>query len=234
MVSELMLQQTQVARVIPKYLAFLQQFPDAHTLARSPLGDVLRAWQGLGYNRRAKFLWQTAQIVDNLKHFPDTLAGLVKLPGVGANTAGAILAYAHNYPAQFVETNIRTVYIHHFFKAVGSGPGGVLDREIIGLLRQTLDREHPREFYWALMDYGSHLKATYGNPNKVSKQYAKQSAFQGSRRQIRGQVIRALGVRSATAAQLEAAIPDERLVGVLADLAGEGLITLRADGVYQL
>jgi A/G-specific adenine glycosylase len=89
MVSELMLQQTQVARVIPKYQSFLEQFPDVQSLAMADLSDVLRVWQGLGYNRRAKFLWQAAGAIDVLGNFPTTYEELVKLPGIGSNTAGA-------------------------------------------------------------------------------------------------------------------------------------------------
>jgi A/G-specific adenine glycosylase len=229
MVSELMLQQTQVARVIPKYLAFLERFPTPETLAIAELADVLRVWQGLGYNRRAKFLWQAAQIVGKLKHLPQAVLELTKLPGIGLNTAGAILAYAYNQPVVFVETNVRTVYIHHFF----ADQIGVSDKEITALLRQTLDSENPREFYWALMDYGSHLKATVGNLNKVSKHYVKQPAFHGSRRQVRGQIIRLLGTRTHALAELQAAVPDGRLESVLGDLAGEGLIRLRS-GTYSL
>jgi A/G-specific adenine glycosylase len=224
MVSELMLQQTQVPRVIPKYAVFLEQFPTTQALAKAELGDVLRVWQGLGYNRRAKFLWQAAQMVDSLKYFPDTPEELVKLPGVGRNTAGAILAYAHNRPVVFVETNVRTVYIHHFFH----DHTDVADKDILSLVEQTLDYENPREFYWALMDYGSHLKASVGNLNKVSRHYTKQSTFHGSRRQIRGQVIRLLGSGDASLADLQAGIADERLADVLKDLVSEGLI--RAEG----
>jgi len=230
MVSELMLQQTQVPRVIPKYHAFLQRFPTAVKLAEADLGDVLREWQGLGYNRRAKFLWQAAQTVAKLGHFPDTAAELVQLPGIGPNTAGAILAYAHNQPVVFVETNVRTVYIHHFF----GDREGINDKEIIHLLEQTLDHENAREFYWALMDYGSHLKATIGNLNKASKHYAKQSKFQGSRRQVRGQVIRLLGSKHYSLAELQTAIPDGRLAAVLGDLVQEGLIRQAKDGTYVL
>lgn len=219
-VSELMLQQTQVARVIPKYTAFIARFPDTQTLAQASLGDVLRAWQGLGYNRRAKYLWQTAQMVDDLKYFPNTPKELVKLPGVGPNTAGAILAYAYGQPVIFVETNIRTVYIHHFF----SGRTDVADKEIIALLDQTLDRENPRDFYWALMDYGTHLKSTVGNLSKASKHYTKQSRFHGSRRAVRGQVIRLLGEHSLPLADLAAVITDERLQSVLDELVSEGLV----------
>ncbi|HEY4160659.1 MAG TPA: hypothetical protein VGM08_01220 [Candidatus Saccharimonadales bacterium] len=229
MVSELMLQQTQVPRVIPKYREFLQRFPTVQALARADLGDVLRAWQGLGYNRRAKFLHEAAKLVYNLNYFPDTLEGLVKLPGIGINTAGAILAYAYNRPAVFIETNIRTVYIHHFFADVT----GIPDTAIRGLLEQTLDLEHPREFYWALMDYGSHLKTIAGNPNKASKHYAKQPKFDGSRRQVRGQIIRLLGTGSRTLPQLREAIEDSRLESVLQDLVHEGMVRSEG-GAYSL
>jgi len=229
MVSELMLQQTQVARVIPKYTSFLELFPNVHSLAQAELGDVLRAWQGLGYNRRAKFLWQAAQMVDSLKYFPDVPDELVKLPGVGRNTAGAILAYTYSQPVVFIETNVRTVYIHHFF----NDRTDVSDKEIIALVEQTLDRENTREFYWALMDYGSRIKASVGNANKASRHYTKQSAFHGSRRQVRGQIIRLLGSGDLSLVELQTAVADERLAGVLNDLTAEGLIRLKGD-TYSL
>lgn len=220
MVSELMLQQTQVARVILKYHEFLNRFPDISALAAAELGDVLRVWQGLGYNRRAKFLWQAAREIAESGIFPTTFESLVKLPGIGTNTAGAILAYAYNQPVIFVETNIRTVYIHQFY----GDQTDVSDTDIRGIVEQTLDHENPREFYWALMDYGSYLKATHGNANRASKHYTKQSRFVGSQRQIRGQVIRLLGESSKTAAELGALVPDERLDLVLRELAKEQLI----------
>ncbi len=229
MVSELMLQQTQVSRVVPKYHEFLTQFPTVHHLAEAELGDVLRAWQGLGYNRRARYLWQAAQIVDNLKHFPIAAEELVKLPGIGINTAGAITAYVYNAPVTFIETNIRTVYIHHFF----ADQVDVSDKEILLLVAQTLDLENPREFYWALMDYGTYLKATVGNVNKISKHYTKQSRFVGSRRQVRGQVIRALGAGAQTVDELQKVITDERLLAVLSELINEGMVQ-QSGGQYHL
>lgn len=230
MVSELMLQQTQVGRVVPKYHEFLSRFPDVKTLANAELGDVLRAWQGLGYNRRAKFLWQSAQAVQGQGAFPRTVPELVALSGIGPNTAGAIMAYAYDQPALFIETNVRSVYIHQFFADVDR----VADKQVLALLELTLDREHPREFYWALMDYGSHLKATVGNAARASKHYTKQSTFKGSKRQVRGQVLRLLGAKPASFKALRTEIPDERLQAVLADLENEGLIRLRPDGTYHL
>jgi A/G-specific adenine glycosylase len=192
------------------------------------LGAVLRAWQGLGYNRRAKFLWQAATVIAREGSFPNTLESLVALPGVGVNTAGAVLVYAYNLPSVFVETNIRTAYIHHFAR----DEQNVSDRFIRKCLQATLDRERPREFYWALMDYGAYLKTTVRNLSQ-SRHYTKQSAFTGSKRQIRGAVLRALAGSAQTRAQLQQVVADERLELVLAELCAEGLI--RWDGsVYFL
>jgi A/G-specific adenine glycosylase len=222
LVSEIMLQQTQVPRVIPKFYQFTALFPDPASLGAAPLGDVLRAWNGLGYNRRAKFLQQAAQAINQVftGKFPRTQAELVTLPGVGKNTAGAILAYAFNEPVPFIETNIRTVFIHHFFQ----GESEVEDKPIVELVVETLDRANPRLWYWALMDYGAYLKQSVGNAGRSSKNYAAQSAFHGSRRQLRGQVIRLLGVRSRTLAELRDLFEDERLPAVLDDLVRETLV----------
>lgn len=218
LVSEVMLQQTQVSRVIPKYLVFIQQFPTAQSLAQAPLAAVLKAWSGLGYNRRAQYLHKATQRIGD--DFPQTLAGLVALPGVGHNTAAAVMNYAYNQATPFIETNIRTVYIHHYFQ----DHTDVDDKQLLQLVAETLDHEHPREWFWALMDYGAHLKNTVGNLNRNSKHYAKQSTFQGSRRQIRGQVIKLLNEAPQSKAGMTKTIPDERLDSVLADLVKEGLI----------
>ena len=120
LVSELMLQQTQVSRVIPKFKEFIKHFPDERALASASLGDVLKQWQGLGYNRRAKYLHEAARmIVDEFGgEFPKDQKDMQRLPGVGKNTAGAIAAYSFNQPSVFVETNIRTVFIHHFSRII--------------------------------------------------------------------------------------------------------------------
>lgn len=190
LVSELMLQQTQVGRVIPKFLAFIEAFPDENHLAAAKLSTVLEYWQGLGYNRRAKFLHDSAKmIVDEFGGvFPDNLDDMMRLPGVGKNTAGAILAYAFNQPSIFVETNVRTVYMHHFF----GNDFAVDDREIIKKLVATIDRDDPRRFYQNLMDYGSWLKSNGVKNNARSKHYKKQSKLAGSLREMRGEIIRRL------------------------------------------
>ena len=223
MVSELMLQQTQVSRVIPKYELFLQTFPTVQALAEADLGDVLRAWQGLGYNRRAKFLWQAAQvIVHHLEgNVPRTIPELVALPGIGVNTAGAILAYAYDEPVIFIETNVRTVMIHHFF----AQEEAVTDAAIKEAVAATLPTaESPRQWYWALMDYGSWLKRTHGNASVKSKTYKRQSTFQGSKRQIRGAVLKQLANGPLSRAELSERINDTRLEAVLQELTDEQLI----------
>jgi A/G-specific adenine glycosylase len=238
MVSELMLQQTQVSRVRQKYAEFLDRFPTVQSLARVDLGDVLVTWQGLGYNRRAKFLWQAAKkIVHDFDGiFPETLAELETLPGVGKNTAGAIIAYAFDKPVVFIETNIRTVYIHHFFH----NQTDVSDKAILESIAATLPRagqaSHVRHWYWALMDYGTHLKQTVGNLSRASKSYAKQSKFEGSLRQIRGHVLRVLGQKPMTIMELSKEIADERLTGVLISLEREELIRRRGQtyGLFQM
>ncbi len=224
LVSEVMLQQTQVPRVLPKFADFTTRFPNFASLAAVPLADVLAAWSGLGYNRRAKFLWETAKIVgqNHGGKLPANIEALVALPGIGPNTAGAILAYAFNQPAIFIETNIRTVIIHHFF---ASREGTVKDAQIKQILQQALPAQNPREWYWALMDYGTHLKATAGTHLHRVHGYRKQSTFKGSRRQIRGHVLRLLLEGGHTATQLGRLIPDERLSEVLAALHQEGLLS---------
>ena len=237
MVSEIMLQQTGVARVAAKYREFLEIFPTFQALATAKLSEVLIVWSGLGYNRRAKFLHHAAQmVVDQYQgRIPRTQKDLVNLPGIGPNTAGAILAYAFNEPCVFIETNIRTVYIHHFFEEHPE----VTDAQITELLKQTLAIEtqlpepNYREFYWALMDYGSYLKKEVGSLLHQSKAYSKQSVFEGSRRQIRGKILKLLALQHLTAVQLAVSITDDCLEAVLVDLLQENLIE-KAKGYYSL
>jgi A/G-specific adenine glycosylase len=225
-----MLQQTQVTRVIEKYNQWLEVFPDIQTLANASLSLALTQWLGLGYNRRAKFLHESAKQLSGMTYFPNTHAELIKLPGVGVNTAGAILAYAFNQPTIFIETNIRTVYMYHFFE----NQEQVTDAELIAHIKSTIDYEHPREWYWALMDYGSFLKQTKGNFAKNSKHHVKQSAFEGSKRQIRGKVLAILASDNKVhKADIFETINDDRLERVLFDLQSEGLITQK-QGTFSL
>lgn len=224
LVSELMLQQTQALRVIPKFDAFIYTCPDFASLAEMSLAEVLTLWSGLGYNRRAKFLHQTAQIVmhDYGGALPSTLDELVKLPGVGKNTAGAIMAYAYEQPVVFVETNIRTVYFHHFYP---DSRELVSDKAIEALVEQTLDYENPREWYWALMDYGTYLKKTAGARLANSKHYTRQSPLKGSLREMRGRILKALIEGMIKENELRKMVQaDERFERALSSLVTEGLI----------
>lgn len=229
LVSELMLQQTQVHRVIPKFNAFIAAFPDVNALAGASLADVLTLWQGLGYNRRAKFLHEAAKMLQQLESFPYDEKGLIALPGVGKNTAGAIQAYAFNLPSIFIETNVRAVYIHHFF----SHDNLVSDNEIKILLEKTIDTDHPREFYWALMDYGSYLKKQGVGPSR-SSHYKKQSPLKGSVREIRGLIIAELTRNDLDESTLRSRlIVDDRYEKALSGLQRDGLVAT-TNGIYHL
>ena len=192
-ISEIMLQQTQTHRVAQKFEPFIQQFPDFSALAQAPFVDVLKAWQGLGYNRRALYVHKIAQKVMSEYNgiLPDDPAVLETFPGIGKNTAGSICAFAYNKPVIFIETNIRTVFIHFFFQ----GYNNVHDKDLLPLIEQAVDKTNPREWYYALMDYGVMLKRNLPNPSRQSAHHAKQSTFEGSDRQIRGMILKLLTER---------------------------------------
>lgn len=235
LVSELMLQQTQVSRVIPKYLAFIEKYPTVEKLAKTSLGDVLRLWQGLGYNRRAKFLRETALCIMNDTHkgiFPDTEKGLQQLPGIGPYTAAAVCAFAYNQPVDLIETNVRQVYLHHFFSRAHE----VTDTQILEKVRRTLPVGYSRQWYAALMDYGTHLKALHGNNTRVVKGYIKQSKFKGSTREVRGAILRALTSHSLSATDLRSELDQydqTKIQPQLDDLLGDSMIVL-TKGKYRL
>lgn len=218
LVSELMLQQTQVPRVLTKFAEFMLRFPTMTDLARASLADVLIAWQGLGYNRRAKFLHMAAQQLVETGE-PGTQDELQKLPGIGPNTAAAMMVYIYNEPAVFVETNIRTVFLHEFFE----DRDDVSDVEIRKCVEQTIDRQRPREWYWALMDYGTYLKSQGKGQIVRSTHYKKQSKFKGSLREVRGYIVRALAAGPVALSDLEFQ-DDSRLSRALEGLIDDGLV----------
>lgn len=224
-ISEMMLQQTQVDRVIPKYHAWMERFPTAQAVANAPLSDILTMWQGLGYNRRAKYVHQSMQmIVDEFGGvIPRDSNTLLQLPGIGVNTAGAVQAYAYNIPALFIETNVRTVYMHHFF----SNQEEVSDERIKQVLNETMDSSQPRKFYWALMDYGAWLKKQ-GVRNTKSAHYKQQSRFEGSLRQMRGIIMRQLAADGHLRIDSFAAEHnnDERINTALSGLERDGMIVI--------
>jgi A/G-specific adenine glycosylase len=184
-----MLQQTQVERARTFYERFIKEFPDFTALAGAKKSDILLAWQGLGYNRRALALHKSAKIVIEQYggRLPRDRVTLESLPGIGPYTAGAIRAFAWNDPEVFIETNIRRAFIHFFFPRRRR----VHDREILPLIERSLDSEDPRAWYFALMDYGAMLGDTVPrNPNRRSVHYARPSKFVGSDREMRGKVLR--------------------------------------------
>lgn len=219
LVSELMLQQTQVARVLPKFDEFIQCFPNITALAAADLTEILQAWQGLGYNRRAKFLHQAARAI--AQGAPTaTQADLVQLPGIGPNTAGAIMNYAYNHPTPFVETNIRSVYFHHFFAETSA----VTDKQLLEMVAVTMDRDHPRQWFWALMDYGAELKRQGQGRLATSRHYKKQSRFQGSLRQMRGEILRRYSSGQSLATIRTELADDQRLLPAIQGLWRDGLL----------
>lgn len=234
LVSELMLQQTQVPRVLKKWEPFITRFPDLEAVAGASLKDVLEAWRGLGYNRRAKALKTVAdELTRRGEPIPRTVPELQKLPMIGPATARSIAVFAYNSPEIFIETNIRRVFIHFFFH----GRAAVGDEEILPLHQAALYREDPRRWYNALMDYGTHLAAEVENPNLRSKGYSRQSAFSGSFRQLRGAVLRSLGEHGPALPE-KIPVPDgfdyEKLLECLSVLEKEGFLLREEDGRYGI
>lgn len=210
--SEVMLQQTQVARVEDRMPAWLERFPNVEALAAAPVSDVLAAWQGMGYNRRALALKRAAEMVveEHGGIFPRGARELQALPGIGPATAQGIRSFAFDLPGVYLETNVRTVFLHHFFPDAPAVP----DKELVPLIHETCPQapvnvgdatgtatgfvepqdasDTPRSWYYALLDYGAYLKKILPNPSRRSASYTRQSRFEGSRRQKRAEIVRIL------------------------------------------
>jgi A/G-specific adenine glycosylase len=216
LVSEMMLQQTQVGRVVEKYNQWMIRFPTLNSLAEATFTDVLKEWSGLGYSRRSKYLFDISKDLKD-KNIPIAIDELVAYKGIGVNTGGAILAYYKNLPTLFIETNVRTVFFHHFFDETTL----VHDKDIEALMQRLIDTKHPREWYWAFIDYRTDLKKQVRNIQQ-SKHYKKQSKFEGSDRQLRARLLRKLmlgGVRLTDALELV-----ESKQYILDSLLKEGMI----------
>jgi A/G-specific adenine glycosylase len=233
LISEIMLQQTQTERVVEKYERFIKEFSDFPSLAKATPGSLLPVWQGLGYNRRALALIRIAQaVMENFQGIlPSSPEMLKSLPGIGKATAGEIAAFAFDYPSVFIETNIRRVFIHFFFPEQEK----VRDNEIFPLVEKTLDRENPRIWYYALMDYGVMLKKRFPNPNIKSAHYQRQSPFHGSNREVRGKILRIL-IRdeglSASEIAGETGLDKEKVMKNLVQLEKEGFLGTKGEKYF--
>lgn len=187
LVSEVMLQQTQVSRVLRHWPRWMQAFPTVDALAAADTAAVLDAWQGLGYNRRALALKRACeQCSAQGSALPQSYEGLVELPGIGPATAGGVMAFAYDRPSVYLETNVRSVFLHHLLP----GEEGVPDKRLVPYVADACPEDDPRDWYYALLDYGSQLKAQGVNPNRRSRHYARQGAFEGSHREKRSQLLK--------------------------------------------
>ncbi len=194
-ISEVMLQQTQVARVEGRWQRWLERFPTVDALAAAAAADVLEEWQGMGYNRRALSLHKAAGIVSAAGAvMPRETADLVALPGIGPATAAGVRAFAYDLPGVYLETNVRSVFIHELFP----NEDQVADKDLVPLVEATCPpdasdpSDDPRTWYYALLDYGNHLKRTLPNPSRRSSAHVRQSRFEGSHRQKRAELVRIL------------------------------------------
>lgn len=241
LVSEIMLQQTQVARVGRFWERFLAAFPTVDALAAAAVPDVLELWQGLGYNRRALALKRTADECAAVGEgrLPDTYEGLVALPGIGPATAAGVMAFAYQKPGIYLETNVRAVFLHELFPDQEGVPDRDLAPAVAAAALHPLAAADPRRWYYGLLDYGAHLKATGVNPSRRSASYSRQSAFEGSRRQKRAWIVRRVlaapeGVAAAAVArELSAAEVAVGRDGVAPDLFDSIASDLVAEGFFR-
>jgi A/G-specific adenine glycosylase len=155
-VSEIMLQQTQVTTVIPYFQRFMESFPNVQALAAAPLDNVLHHWTGLGYYARARNLHKTAQLVSDQHsgEFPNTIAGLCELPGIGRSTAGAISSIAFKIPATILDGNVKRVLAR--FSATEGWPGKSAVVQKLWLVAEQYTPEHRiADYTQAMMDLGA-------------------------------------------------------------------------------
>ena len=246
-VSEVMLQQTQVSRVLNKFETFVKRFPDFRSLAQARTRDVLKEWKGLGYNRRALYLKEVAEnYVQTFGHnrSRQTSKSLhfsqlkwleaTRLPGLGPNTVGAIKAYTFNTPSVFVETNIRSAIIHFFYK---NSKAKIHDEDIVPILSHLLKDprigRNPREWYWALMDYGSYLKKEFPNPSRKSAHHTRQKPFKGSNREARSHILELIMRKPTQFIEIARHVGEKNLEKNLADLTREGFLNEKG-GRYRI
>lgn len=233
LVSEIMLQQTQVSRVLEKYPKFLAAFPSLEDLARAPFPRVLGMWQGLGYNRRARSFYALSQLVmaQYRGNIPRDSSILQTLPGIGPYSAGALACFAFNKPVAFLDTNIRKVFLHFFFMERNEK---IAEKDFLEIARKALYRKNPRKWHYALMDYGANVLRNEKGILQRVKVYHKQSPFLGSTRYFRSKIVRHLlthkQASNADLQDLVAKKPD----AILTSLMRDGLIQKTPLGFYQI
>ncbi len=231
LVSEIMLQQTQVSRVVPKYHAWLQAYPRLEDLAAAPFDAVLRSWQGLGYNTRARRLRDCAAAAvetaaDGDAALPRTLPELLRLPGVGPYTARALLVFAYDQDVAAVDTNVRRVLTHELGLARDTGA-----TDLQALAEAVLPRGRSRDWHNALMDYGALVLTA--RVSGVSSRHS-QDSFVGSRRWQRSQLLQTvLTGGPQTVAHLAAVtgFSPAAVVELITLLERDGLLTSGPGGV---
>jgi A/G-specific adenine glycosylase len=239
LVSEVMLQQTQVSRVIPYYQRFLGRFPTVESLASSSLSEVLSAWSGLGYNTRAQRLRDTARLV-NEGGWPSTVSGLRELPGIGPYTAAAIASFAFGEQIAAIDTNIRRVLSRwHGEPLHGAGLQAAADADLGSPAsdwnQATMDLAaavcHPRQPACVACP----VEAWCSGPNGYVPP-PPQSRFEGSARQLRGCIVRAVVRQPLSFDQIrrETGFPTEEIEIAIEDLEAEGLIRRDGDRRWQI
>jgi A/G-specific adenine glycosylase len=233
LVSEVMLQQTQVTRVLPAYERFLRRFPSLRALGRASLGAVLVEWSGLGYPRRARDLHRVARITRG--RLPRDVAALDALPGIGAYTAGAVACFGSGEPVAFADTNVRRVLGRVLLGRTAS------EREAIGIDEAILPRADAARWHHALMDLGATVCVSraprcdrcpvqglcVAKGVDAAPATRRQAAFATSDRRVRGAIMKLMTTEGSVALRtLRRSIRDDRVPYLAAQLAAEGLLVM--------
>ncbi|MFW9798287.1 MAG: Fe-S cluster assembly protein HesB [Candidatus Thorarchaeota archaeon] len=231
LVSEIMLQQTQVSRVVPKFIEFKKEFPTVESLADAKTKHLLKIWSGLGYNRRAIWLKEAARQIVQRGGFPQSAEELRKLKGVGPYTSRSILIFAFNKDLAAVDTNIRRVLI-----ASGFADETMSDMQVQQVADRVLLKGRSSDWHNALMDYGSQV-LTSGSTGISPK--SSQSCYEGSTRQVRGEIVKILTSSDTMEfrelkLRLDCELNDSELSSIIDDLVADGLVQMTATGTYRI
>ena len=231
LVSEIMLQQTQVSRVVLKFDEFMKEFPTIESLAKTNIKHLLKVWSGLGYNRRAIWLKEAAKQIVERGEFPQSVKELQELKGIGPYTSRSVLIFAFNKDLAAVDTNIRRILI-----ASGFADETMSDRQLQPIAETVLLRGRSRDWHNALMDYGSLvLTSSKTNISPVTKQ----SCYEGSSRQVRGAVIRALTASDEIELEnlmglLDCEANETELIKIINKLVSDGMVEIVSDQRYRI